>query len=259
MMQDLYLKLSEIQSKRIPAALVTVIDARGSTPRNAGAKMIVLTDGTIYGTIGGAAVEAMVAEEAKACIKTGEFRKVKHSLNDAEKHDTGMVCGGTMEFFIEPVNQVPHLIILGGGHCGHPLARISRQIGFQYTLIEDRPEFAGEDRFPDASKIIVGDFDQVTNSLETSDSDYIAIVTRNHELDFISLKNILKKPARYIGLIGSRSKRQRIIKRLKDEGFSTAEIERIHTPIGLEIKAETPEEIAISILAEIILVKNSSS
>ena len=258
-MQDLYQKLSEIQKKRIPAAVVTVIEARGSTPRNAGAKMIVLADGTIFGTIGGAAVEALVAEEAKACIKTGDFRKVKHSLNDAEKHDTGMVCGGTMEFFIEPVNQVPHLIILGGGHCGHPLARIARQVGFQYTLIEDRPEFAGEDRFPEANQIIIGDIEQIASELETSDSDYIAIVTRNHELDFLALKNILKKPARYIGLIGSRSKKKQIIKRLESEGFSPTEIERIHTPIGLEIKAETPEEIAISILAEIILVKNSSS
>lgn len=258
-MQDLYQKLSEIQSKRIPAAVVTVIEARGSTPRNTGAKMIVLADGRIFGTIGGASVEALVAEEAIACIKTGEFRKVKHSLNDAEKNDTGMVCGGTMEFFIEPVNQVPHLIIFGGGHCGHPLARISRQIGFQYTLIEDRPEFAGEDRFPDANQIIIGDIEQVSNDLETTEADYIAIVTRNHELDFLTLKHILKKPARYIGLIGSKSKRQKIIKRLKSEGFGTKEIERIHTPIGIEIKAETPEEIAISILAEIILVKNSTS
>ena len=256
-MEDIYQKIAEIRAKRIPSALVTVTEARGSTPRNAGAKMLVLADGTIYGTIGGAAVEALVIKEAQASIQSGEFRKVTHSLNDAEKHDTGMVCGGTMEFFIEPVNQVSHLYILGGGHCGYPLARIARQVGFQYTLVEDRPEFATEERFPDAEQILIGEMEQIARDLKTMDTDFIAIVTRNHELDYLSLKNILKKPAKYIGLIGSKAKRKKVFERLRDDGFSEADIGRIHTPIGIEIKAETPEEIAISILAQIILVKNS--
>jgi len=255
-MNDIYEKIVELKKIRMPAALVTVIDARGSTPRGTGAKMLVYGNGKQFGTIGGSAVEAKVISTARACIQSGEVKRVKHNLNDPAKEDTGMICGGTMEFFIEPIQTAPHIYIFGGGHCGHPLAQLAGKAGFQYTLIEDRPEFAGHERFPDASDIMIGELEQLAESLDLTDHDYVAIVTRNHELDFKTLKNILKKPAKYIGLIGSKSKRTQIFSRLKKEGFSAAELERIHTPIGLNINAETPEEIAISILAEMISVKN---
>ena len=256
-MDDIYNKIEEIRKNKIPAALVTIIETSGSTPRDVGAKMLVLGDGTIHGTIGGSSVESMVIEDARNCIKTGKYKKVHHSLNDLEKHDTGMICGGKMEFFIEPINLAPHIYIFGGGHCGYPLARFSIQLGFQYTVIEDRPEFAKDERFPQASEILLGDVEAISQKIDIGLSDYVAIVTRNHELDFRALRNIIKKPAKYIGLIGSKRKRQQIFKRLLNEGINQTEIDRIHTPIGLDINAETPEEIAISILAEIIKIKNS--
>ena len=258
-MESFYDILADILKKNTPAALVTVIDAKGSTPRSTGAKMIVLSDGVVHGTIGGSSVESLVIQEAKDCIKSGTFRKVIHDLNDHEKHDTGMICGGKMEFFIESINLTPNLFIFGGGHCGYPLAKIANQVGFRYTIIEDRPEFAQEDRFPEAKEIRVGDVKQIANELITSAQDFVAIVTRNHDLDYITVREILKKPARYIGLIGSKTKKNQIVKKLEADGFKKEDIKRIHTPIGLDIGAETPEEIAISILAEMIQVKNKST
>jgi len=256
-MEELYSKIDEIRKNKIPAALVTIIEASGSTPRDVGAKMIVLGDGSIHGTIGGSSVESLVIKDARDCIKTGKFKKVQHNLNDLEKHDTGMICGGEMEFFIEPINPAPHIYIFGGGHCGYPLARFSTQLGFQYTIIEDRQEFASAERFPNAHEILLGDIKEIAGKIDIGSSDYITIVTRNHELDYIALRNIIKKPAKYIGLIGSKRKRQQIFKSLLNDGIGQKEIDRIHTPIGLDINAETPEEIAISILAEIIKIKNS--
>ena len=141
-MDNMYKILASIQDKKTPAALISVIDTKGSTPRAVGAKMIVLSDGTVHGSIGGSAVEALIIQEAMECISSGSYKKVMHNLNDLEKHDTGMICGGMMEFFIEPINLTPQLFIFGGGHCGYPLARIAHQVGFQYTIIEDRTEYA---------------------------------------------------------------------------------------------------------------------
>ncbi len=255
-MEDIYKTLVSVQESKTPAALVSIIESKGSTPRSVGTKMIVLHDGTVHGTVGGSAVEALVIREAQECIKTGSYKKVMHDLNDHEKHDTGMICGGKMEFFIEPINLASHVYIFGGGHCGYPLARFAHQVGFQYTIIEDRPEFAQQERFSDASDIKLGDVEQIAKEMEFCDRDFIAIVTRNHELDYHTLRQVIGKPAAYIGLIGSKTKRAQIFKKLENDGFSKADMDRIHTPIGLDIGAETPEEIAISILAEMIAVKN---
>jgi len=257
-MDNIYKLLASIQDKKTPAALISVIGTKGSTPRAVGAKMIVISDGTVHGSIGGSAVEALIIQEAMECISSGSYKKVMHNLNDLEKHDTGMICGGKMEFFIEPINLTPQLFIFGGGHCGYPLARIAHQVGFQYTIIEDRTEYAKEDRFPDAKEIMIGNVEQIAKNLDTSERDFMAIVTRNHEMDYQTLRQIIKKPARYIGLIGSKSKKSQIFKKLEKDGFTQQDISQIHAPIGLDIGAETPEEIAISILAEMILVKNRS-
>lgn len=255
-MLDIYKLLIAIQEGKAPAALVSVIDVQGSTPRSVGTKMIVQNDGTVHGSIGGSAVEALVIKEAQECIASGRYRKVTHDLNDLEKHDTGMICGGKMEFFIEPINLTPHIYIFGGGHCGYPLARLAHLAGFRYTVIEDRSEFAQPERFPDARDILFGDMEKTASHLKLGAMDYVAIVTRNHELDYQTLRQVIKQPAAYIGLIGSKSKKSRIIKRLEQDGISKKDIARIYSPIGLDIGAETPEEIAISILAEMILIKN---
>ncbi len=258
-MADIYKKILELRDQNKPAALVTVVATKGSTPRDAGAKMLVCADGTVYGTIGGSAVEAMLIEEAKKCIRSGEYKTEWHDLDDKEKQDTGMICGGKMEFFIEPMMPAPHVYIFGGGHVALPLARFASQIGFSYTIIEDREEFAQKERFPDARDIIITSAADINENILFKESDYIAIVTRSHDLDYESLKVVLNSEVKYIGLIASKIKKKQIFARLKEEGFPEEKINQIHSPIGLDIAAQTPEEIAISILAELIQVKNKEN
>jgi len=257
-MLDIYDQLNQLRDKNIPTALVTVIATKGSTPRDTGAKMIVCSDGKVYGTIGGSAVEAMVIEEARECILNNISKKVWHDLDDKEKADTGMICGGKMEFFIEPVNVIPHLFIFGGGHVALPLARFASMVGFSYTIVEDRQEFATPERFPDAKEIIMTKAEEIDQKLSFLESDYIAIVTRSHELDYRALKKVLIHPVKYLGLIASKIKKKQVFEQLKKEGFEDQVINQIHSPIGLDIAAQTPEEIAISIVAELIQVKNRS-
>jgi xanthine dehydrogenase accessory factor len=257
-MLDIYDKLKQLKDKNIPSALVTVIATKGSTPRETGAKMIVCGDGKVFDTIGGSAVEAMVIEEARECLINNKVKKVWHDLDDREKADTGMICGGKMEFFIEPIMTSPHLYIFGGGHVALPLARLASVVGFSYTIVEDRPEFASSERFPDAREIILASPDEITKKINISASEYVAIVTRSHELDYLALKEVLKHDAKYLGLIASKIKKKQVVEQLKEEGFREADIDRIHSPIGLDIAAQTPEEIAVSIVAELIQVKNNS-
>lgn len=257
-MLDIYRKINQLRKENVPSALVTVIETKGSTPRDVGAKMIVCSDGNIFGTIGGSSVEAMVIEEARECLKTNKTMKVMHDLSDEEKSDTGMICGGKMEFFIEPVNSAAHLIIFGGGHVALPLAKIASMTGFIYSIVEDREEFVTQSRFPDAESLIQAAPDKIEDKVKFVDSDYVAIVTRSHELDYQALKKVLVHPVKYIGLIASKVKKKQIFEQLTKEGHTEKELSQIHSPIGLDIAAQTPEEIAISIVAELIKVKNTT-
>lgn len=257
-MFDIYEQLKQLRDQNKPAALVTVIATKGSTPREPGAKMIVCVDGSVYGTIGGSAVEALVIEEAKECLKKNLTRRVWHDLDDQKHADTGMICGGKMEFFIDPLIIPPHLYIFGGGHVALPLARFAAMVGFSYTIVEDRQEYASTERFPDAKEIILATSDDFEKKLKISSSDYIAIVTRSHELDYLALKWILNQDFKYLGLIASKVKKKQVFDKLREEGFKATDINRIHSPIGLDIAAQTPEEIAVSIVSELIQVKNNS-
>jgi xanthine dehydrogenase accessory factor len=254
--ESLYKKIYEIVEQKIPAALVTVIQTKGSTPREIGSKMIVYEDGSNFGTIGGSMVEVKIIEEAKRCLQSGEPIQVSHNLNDLEQEDTGMVCGGVMEFFIEPLNLQSHVYIFGGGHVALPLANFAQHVGFTYSIIEDREQFASSERFPEAKEIIIEQPGIAAANIKYKPSDFVVIVTRSHEHDYLIAKSILDKSVRYMGLIGSKSKIKQIFTKLRQDGFSNAQLNTIHTPIGLEINAQTPEEIAISIVAELIKIKN---
>ena len=254
-MIDIYDQISRLRSQNKSFALVTVVSTKGSTPRDTGSKMIVCADGQVLGTIGGSAVEAMVIEEAKTSIQSGNCIKIWHDLDDNQKEDTGMICGGKMEFFIEPVGIQPHLYIFGGGHVAYPLAKIAFQTGFSYSIVEDREEFAGKERFAEAKEIIVCKPEEIVEKIKFDPTDYIAIVTRSHEMDYQALKVVLDKNVKYIGLIASKVKKKQVVNQLLEDGFKENVIKQIHSPIGLDIGAQTPEEIAISIVAELIKVK----
>jgi len=256
-MDVIFEKIVELSELGIPAALVTIIQTKGSTPRKSGSKMIVLHDGTIYGSVGGSKVEALVIEESLECIRNNTCRKSEHTLDDEGNSDTGMICGGWMEFFIEPLQTTAHLFILGGGHVALPLARFAYEAGFSCTIIDDREEFATKERFPRAREIKVGNPGEIAQNLTFRNTDFIAIVSRSHEHDFAVLKEVLNNSVRYLGIIGSKKKKKEFFTRLKQEGVSEKIINQIHIPIGLDIGAETPEEIAFSVVAELIKVKNS--
>ena len=249
---DVWNELVKLENEGIPAALVTVIRTQGSTPREAGAKMIVTIDGKISGTIGGSAVEALVIEKAKEAISKGKVLRVQYDLDDVEKTSTGMVCGGKMEFFIEPLKRFPRLYIFGGGHVGLALAKMAAVLGYPHTVIDDRPEYTTLQRFPQALERHTGPFRDITGRIEYIQPAYLIIVTRCHDTDLEVMRGVLGKPCEYLGMICSRKKRAEVFKILEQEGFSKEELGRVHAPIGLDIGSKTPAEIAISILAEVI-------
>lgn len=242
---------------RNPAVLVTVISAKGSVPREAGAKMIVQPGGVIHGTIGGGTVEKMVIDAALQTLKSGKSRIVKHDLDDKQGADTGMVCGGNMEFFMEPLLGSGRLYIFGGGHIAQALSQLADLTDWSYAVIDDREEFCNVQRFPNAEELAVQHPAVFAESLLLSDKDFVVVITRGHEHDYEIVRQILRKPSAYLGMIGSKVKRREIFGRLQEsDGFSEEDLQKIHSPIGLDIKAETPQEIALSIMAELVKIKN---
>lgn len=253
---DIYREIAEIKERGEEAVLVTVIAASGSTPREEGAKMLVRSDGSTTGTIGGGNVELVAIKEALKVLSTGKPTKLDYRLREGE--ELGMICGGDVELFLEPVFPDSRLYIFGGGHIALTLVKMAPLVGFRVVVIDDRPDFASKHRFPDAEEVLVSDFAEAFNKLRIRRSDYIVIVTHGHKGDETVLANSLATQAKYIGMIGSQAKNQAVFSHLKERGFTQEALDRVHAPIGLKIGAETPEEIAVSILAELIQVRRKS-
>jgi xanthine dehydrogenase accessory factor len=257
-MADIYQEIVRIKEEGGEAALVTVVSASGSTPREEGAKMLVKPDGAIVGTIGGGSLEAQVIEEAVKVIKQGKPKRLHMSLTAKEAEEAGMICGGELEVFIEPILTAPTLYIFGGGHISLPLAKIGKLLGFKIAVIDDRAEFASAERFPEAEIVLAENFKKAFPRLKVDKSSYIVIVTHGHQHDEIVLNWAMGTPAKYIGMIGSQTKVKTIFSHLLAKGVPQERLASVHSPIGLEIEAQTPEEIAVSILAEIIKVRRSA-
>jgi len=253
-MTDIYQEIIEIKSNGIDAALVTIISAEGSTPRETGAKMLVKNDGSIIGSIGGGSLELSAKNEALRAIRTGKSKRMNYSLQPGG--DADMICGGDVEIFIEPILCPPSLYICGGGHIGLALTKIGKLCGFRVIVVDDRPEYASKERFPEADWTVVSAYENAFSVVKVvGQSDYIVIVTHGHKGDEVALAGALRTPARYIGMIGSRKKIASVYDRLVEKGISREALNRIHSPIGLNIYAQTPEEIAVSIMAEIITIR----
>jgi xanthine dehydrogenase accessory factor len=254
-MTDIYQEIVRVKEKGEEAALVTIVSATGSTPREEGTKMLVKPDGSILGTIGGGNLEAQVIEEAIKVIKQGKPKRLHMSLTAKEAEEAGMICGGDLEVFIEPILTPSTLYIFGGGHVSLPLAKMGKLLGFKIAVIDDRVEFASTDRFPEADILLAEEFTSSFPKLKIDKSSYIVIVTRGHQHDELVLEWAVGTPAKYIGMIGSQTKVKTIFSHLLAKGVSKEKLDRVHSPIGLAIGAQTPEEIAVSILAEIIKVR----
>ena len=255
-MDDIYEAIARLRRRGEKAVLATIVSTRGSTPRKESAKMLVLTNGKIIGTVGGGSIEHQVYKEALKLIEGNESRLAHYELTNADASKEGMTCGGIVDVFLEPIKPLPALIIFGGGHISFFLARIGKMVDFRVTIIDDRSEFANAERFPEADEIIVADMAAIKDRLNINSSSYIVIVTRGHQKDTSVLEWAVTTPAAYIGMIGSKRKIHMAFEFLKTKGITQEQLDRVHAPIGLPIGAETPEEIAVAIMAEIIQIRH---
>jgi xanthine dehydrogenase accessory factor len=234
-------------------ALVTVVRAQGSTPQRAGAKMLVWADGRTIGTIGGGCYENDAFWKAREAISSGKPSILHYELNDDFAQENGLICGGRMDVHIDPLTPSPRLFIVGAGHVGFHLAHAAADVGFRIHVVDDREKFANAERFPRA-EIVVEPIPEWLHRVELPASAYVVVVTRGHQHDLEAMRALAARDLKYLGLIGSRAKVARIYDALREEGMPTECLQRVHAPIGLEIGAVTPAEIAISILAELIAV-----
>jgi xanthine dehydrogenase accessory factor len=256
---DVYEEIVRLRREGRKGALATIVNVRGSIPSFETAKMLVRDDGTIVGTIGGGCVEAEVWQAAKEVMATEKARTLRFDLNNDPKYDTGLVCGGTLEVFVEPVAPAPHLYIFGAGHVAHSLYKVARVAGFEVTVADDRDSYASRERFPEARDVYAEDFDRLMTQLAPGHNSYMVIVTRGHRDDMRILRwAIEQKDVRYLGMIGSKRKVIAIYKELEREGVAREKLMQVAAPVGLAIGAITPEEIAVAIVAEMIAVRRSA-
>ena len=261
--------------------LCSILASSGSVPRGAGAKMAVFEDDRVLGTIGGGAVERLSIQRAQDALKNGGSNELKsYNLHPSEVASTGMICGGAVtvyfQFFareeipqdkvdyfsakavwkdgiyVEPLCHAGSVYIFGGGHVGRALVPVLATVGFRVVMYDNREELAKKENYPMASEVIFGSFSDISGKVALTANDYAVVMTPGHQADYEILSQVLKSSATYIGCIGSRTKVAKTRERLKGDGYTEGDIARVHAPIGLPILAETPEEIAISIAAEMI-------
>jgi len=249
---EVFEKISEALKKNIPSALVTVIDHAGSTPGKQGSVMAVLANGETNGTVGGGSLEHSVVQQSIQAIRDNVSKEINFDLTD-----DGMMCGGKVRIYIKVFAPAERLIICGGGHIGQKLYQLGVIQGFSVSIIDDRAEFANRANFPDASDVVHGDVYAVLTEMNIDESCYIAIATRSHETDQQALKAVAETRASYIGMIGSKRKVKTLIDNLKAEGISEQSLNNVYAPMGLDIATVKTEEIALSIISEIMLVKNN--
>lgn len=237
------------------AALVTIVSTSGSTPQRVGAKMLVYEDGRTVGTIGGGCYENDACLKAREAIRLERPHLVRYTLNDDLAAESGLICGGQMEVYVEPVTPVPDLYLVGAGHVSAEVARVALQTGFRVHVVDDRGRFANAERFPGAD-VVVDDIAAWLKATTIPPGAYAVVVTRGHRHDFEAMRELVGRETRYLGLIGSRAKVARIFDALRSEGVEAGRLDRVHAPIGLDIGAVTPAEIAVSIVAELVAVRS---
>lgn len=248
----LFHEIAKIIDKQESAVLCVLVKTKGSTPRLSGSKMLVFPDGRISGTIGGGEMEHRVVKEALAALDDGKTRMLSYKMTDPKQGDPG-VCGGQLEVYLEPILPQKTIVVLGAGHVGKAVARLAKWLGFHVIVSDDRPDFAVPDVIPDADRYHTGNITDLVESHKIHERTYFVLTTRGVDVDTEILPDILHTPAAYIGVIGSRRRWETTRKKLIEVGISNKEISRINSPMGLELNAETPEEIAVSIMAQIIM------
>jgi xanthine dehydrogenase accessory factor len=255
---DLFEEIVRMRKAGERGALATIVHTNGSIPSYESSRMLVREDGSISGTVGGGCVEAEVWAAAKEVIQIEQPRKMTFNLNHDAAYDAGLICGGTLEIFVEPLLPPPMLYLFGGGHVSAAVARVASPAGFSIGIIDDREAFANAERFPGAAEIYTS-YEDAFEKIKPNSSSYLVIVTRGHKDDMRVLAWAVKTNARYIGMIGSKRKVISVYKALEKEGYASEMFERVHAPVGIEIGALSPEEIAVSIAAELIAVRRNAT
>ena len=236
------------------AALATIVEGESGTPGKVGFRMLVYPDGRISGTVGGGLLEMRVREEALRCIHDKKTKLLELALDEMSAEGIGMQCGGKVKIFLEPIQAAPKLYVFGGGHIAIPLVQFAKLLDYDVTVIDNREEFANQQRFPMADEVKMGDYVEIIRSLDFHDSDGVVIVTHGHEYDEVVLKECLSKrniPG-YVGMIGSRNKITTTFSDLQKQGILGNLLAKVNAPIGLDIGAKSPSEIALSVMAEIV-------
>jgi xanthine dehydrogenase accessory factor len=252
---DIFDEIGKLKREGRRGALATIVNVRGSIPSVMAAKMLVRDDGSIVGTVGGGCVESDVRKGATEVMRDGKPRTFNFNLDQQPDDDNGLVCGGSLQVFIEPVMPSPRLYIFGAGHVGLAVYKVANVAGFETVIVDDRDQYASRERFPDAHEVHAGDMEDIFSSLSPSDSSYLVIATRGHRHDLRVLRWALETPARYIGMIGSGRKVLAIYQQLLAEGVAPEGFKRVYAPVGLDIRAATPEEIGVAIVAELIALR----
>jgi xanthine dehydrogenase accessory factor len=258
MAMDLFEEIVRMRREGQRGALATIVHTNGSIPSYESSRMLVREDGSIAGTIGGGCVEADVWAAAKEVIAAETPRKMTFNLNNEAAYDSGLICGGTLEVFVEPILPQPKLYLFGGGHVSTALARVASLAGFAIGVIDDRASFANAERFPMATEVFTS-YEEAFEKLKPNAMTYLAIITRGHKDDMRVLEWAVGTEARYIGMIGSKRKVISVYKALEKNGIPREKFARVHAPVGLEIGALTPEEIAVSVTAELIAIRRNAA
>jgi xanthine dehydrogenase accessory factor len=254
---DIFEEIVRMRRSGQRGALATIVHTNGSIPSFESSRMLVREDGGIVGTIGGGCVEADVWAAAREAMEREAPRKMIFNLNHEASFDNGLICGGTLEVFVEPILPQPIAYLFGGGHISIAVAKAASAAGFAIVVIDDREQFANRDRFPMAEQIFTN-FEGAFAQIRPNASSYLIIVTRGHKEDMRVLSWAVRTDARYIGMIGSKRKVLSTYKALEAEGYRPEEFERVFAPMGLEIGALSPDEIAVSIAAELVAVRRNA-
>lgn len=257
-MQSIYQALTELEKNNESAALCTVVKSEGSTPRHVGSKMLVYPDGKFIGTVGGGDLEHRVLNEAWMAIGDGQSRILSYSMVDPARGDPG-VCGGTVEVFVEPILAPATILVIGAGHVGKAVVHLAKWLGFRVAVSDDRAEFCNPESTPGGDAYYPVQMGKLAKQLKINRRTYIVITSRGSGVDAAGLPALLESDAAYIGVIGSKRRWLTTAKALKEKGVAEALIAKVHSPMGLELNAETPEEIAVSIMAEVLMIRDKGT
>jgi xanthine dehydrogenase accessory factor len=257
-MNFIYQAISELEKNKGSAALCTVIKSEGSTPRHVGSKMLVYPNGKFIGTVGGGELENRVLQAALQTLKNGSTQTLAYNMADPSRGDPG-VCGGQVEVFVEPIFPPPLLVVIGAGHVGKAVAHLAKWLGFRVAISDDRADLCKPEVIPDADAYYPVAMDKLPEHLDIDHRTILILTTRGSNIDAAGIAPLLDSAAAYIGVIGSRRRWATTVKALKDKGMADEKIARVHSPMGLELQAETPEEIAVSIMAEVLMIRDKGT